>query len=66
MIQQYKPGSTAERVRKIEEEQRKLNARKAEEKRKERIETRRFWITTFLAGIAALAGVAGLLLQLCQ
>ncbi len=35
-----------------------------EEKRAKRTETIRFWITTVLAGIAAVAAVAGVLIQL--
>lgn len=39
---------------------------KAEAAAREKRETRRFWITTGIASVAALASVAGIVLQLLQ
>ena len=51
-------------------EARKESADKAEadakEKRRERIETRRFWITVIIAAVAALASVGNALLLLLR
>lgn len=55
---------------KIVAEAAKANAEKAEaeakEKRRERIETRRFWITVIIAAVAALASVGNALLLLLR
>ena len=56
----------AEKALKIAEEQEKNRQALEEERRKERIATRRFWLTFSVAAVAALAAVAGVLLQLLR
>lgn len=63
---QPRPGSTEAKQAQIVKEQEQERARIIEEKRRERIETRRFWITFAVALVAALAALGTLVLQAIQ
>lgn len=63
-IRAVRPGSSAERVRQIETNAIAEEQRKEAEQKKLRLETRRFWIQTVIAAVAALASILGVILQL--
>lgn len=59
-----RPGSTAERVQQLTVKAEAESRRQAEEQKQRQQETRRFWIQTAIAAVAALASILGVILQL--
>lgn len=59
-----RPGSTAERVQQLTVKAEAESRRQAEEQKRRQQETRRFWIQTAIAAVAALASILGVILQL--
>lgn len=65
-MRSVKPGSTADKVRQFEAKYAEQEKKRQEDRKLRQVETRRFWIQTVLTAVAALSGLAGLILQLCQ
>lgn len=59
-----RPGSMAERVQQLTAKAEAESRRQAEEQKRRQQETRRFWIQTAIAAVAALASILGVILQL--
>lgn len=59
-----RPGSPAERAQQLTAKAEGENRRQAEEQKRRQQEKRRFWIQTAIAAVAALASIAGVILQL--
>lgn len=59
-----RPGSMAERVQQLTVKAEAESRRQAEEQKQRQQETRRFWIQTAIAAVAALASILGVILQL--
>lgn len=59
-----RPGSAAERAQQLTAKAEAESRRQAEEQKRHQQETRRFWIQTAIAAVAALASILGVILQL--